>query len=324
MREVTIDEYSANQRLDKYLMKYMNKAPKSFVYKMLRKKNIKLNSKKALGSEMLANGDCLQIYITDESLDNFMEAKAIVPSKPIEVVYEDENILVVNKPVGLLSHPEDANDTDTVIDRILYYLNQKDEFDISKSSVFTPALCNRLDRNTGGLVICGKNLMAVQTLNLALHDRKIDKYYVALVKGKIEEPGILRGYHYKNHKTNEVMISKTETANSKEIITEYTPVENFKGYTLLEMKLITGKSHQIRAHLKSIGHPIIGDRKYGDLNLNFELRKCGASNQFLHSHKIVFGEKLEGLAYLHRKELFSPLPDKFNKFLDYIRPEPKN
>lgn len=314
MKEVIVESTNSNQRLDKYLLKYFNKASKSFVYKMLRKKNIKLNSVKAQGNEIVQAGDKIQLYLSDETIDQFVEEKELnMSDKPIRVVYEDDHILIVNKAAGVLSHPESKDDTDTMIDRVLYHL--KDEINWTKTDVFTPAFCNRLDRNTGGIMVCGKDLPSLQSLNKAWHDREVEKYYIALVSGSISEDGVLRGFHKKDYKTNEVRVSNSE---GKEMITEYKILQNFKDYTLLEIKLITGKTHQIRAHFKSIGHPIVGDRKYGNNDLNLRVKRHGIANQLLHSHRLIFSHKMKGLEYLHREEFVAQLPDNFDRFIKYL------
>ena len=273
MKEVNITGKEENQRLDKFLLKYFNNAPKSFVYKMLRKKRIKFNGKKAEGNEIIKNGDKLQMYIAPETMDSLMSEKEIVRAeRHFGIVYEDDNILVVSKPAGLLSHPESSADKNTLIDQILYYLYEKDEYDMSKESSFTPAICNRLDRNTGGIVIAGKNLAAVQAVNKAIAQRKIKKYYITMVRGEFTQEKELFGYHVKDELTNTVKVLKKEAPEAKKIFTKVKPIAVKDNFSLLEIDLITGKSHQIRAHLKSMGYPVIGDRKYGEMRVTQGLR----------------------------------------------------
>jgi 23S rRNA pseudouridine955/2504/2580 synthase len=308
MNNLLISENEANQRLDKFLLKYMNKSTKSFIYKMLRKKRIKLNGKKAEGSEMLCAGDRIKFYLSDETMDHFMEEKRISQGAgKLDVIFEDENILVCNKEAGVLSQPEKPSDRDTVVDRLLYYLSDTGQYIPEKTSVFTPAICNRLDRNTSGLMLCGKNLPAVQALNEAIRNRRIEKYYIAAVHGRIDENMILSGKHLKNTVTNTAVISD-ETGGS-EILTEIEPMRGGDRYTVLRIKLITGKTHQIRAHMQSIGHPVIGDRKYGgDRQYVFPGKENPVSHQLLHANEVVFKENSGKLSYLYDKKIVSPLP----------------
>lgn len=311
MKEVNITGKEENQRLDKFLLKYFNNAPKSFVYKMLRKKRIKFNGKKAEGNEIIKNGDKLQMYIAPETMDSLMSEKEIVRAeRHFGIVYEDDNILVVSKPAGLLSHPESSADKNTLIDQILYYLYEKGEYDMSKESSFTPAICNRLDRNTGGIVIAGKNLAAVQAVNKAIAQRKIKKYYITMVRGEFTQEKELFGYHVKDELTNTVKVLKKEAPGAKKIFTKVKPIAVKDNFSLLEIDLITGKSHQIRAHLKSMGYPVIGDRKYGEMRVNTRFKdKYGLNNQFLFAYKIAWHENEGVMAYLNGKEFTAVLPD---------------
>lgn len=311
MKEVNITGKEENQRLDKFLLKYFNNAPKSFVYKMLRKKRIKFNGKKAEGNEIIKNGDKLQMYIAPETMDSLMSEKEIVKAeRHFGIVYEDDNILVVSKPAGLLSHPESSADKNTLIDQILYYLYEKGEYDMSKESSFTPAICNRLDRNTGGIVIAGKNLAAVQAVNKAIAQRKIKKYYITMVRGEFTQEKELFGYHFKDELTNTVKVLKKEAPGAKKIFTKVKPIAVKDNFSLLEIDLITGKSHQIRAHLKSMGYPVIGDRKYGEMRVNTRFKdKYGLNNQFLFAYKIAWHENEGVMAYLNGKEFTAVLPD---------------
>lgn len=311
MKEVNITGKEENQRLDKFLLKYFNNAPKSFVYKMLRKKRIKFNGKKAEGNEIIKNGDKLQMYIAPETMDSLMSEKEIVKAeRHFGIVYEDDNILVVSKSAGLLSHPESSADKNTLIDQILYYLYEKGEYDMSKESSFTPAICNRLDRNTGGIVIAGKNLAAVQAVNKAIAQRKIKKYYITMVRGEFTQEKELFGYHVKDELTNTVKVLKKEAPGAKKIFTKVKPIAVKDNFSLLEIDLITGKSHQIRAHLKSMGYPVIGDRKYGEMRVNTRFKdKYGLNNQFLFAYKIAWHENEGVMAYLNGKEFTAVLPD---------------
>ena len=319
MKEITINALNQNQRLDKYIMKLLNTAPKSLVYKLLRKKKIKLNGKRAEGNELLREGDVIRIYLGSDTLEG-MAAEKELPRVPNElnIIFEDENILACSKPAGLLSHGQNKNE-DSLISRIWLYLNKKGEYDTGKNSDFTPALCNRLDRNTSGLVLCGKNLPALQELNRIMAENRGDKLYLALVEGRLDTSGVLEGYHIKNPKTNEARITQKAEIGGKPVRTEYEPLTFLSGCTLLRIKLISGKSHQIRAHMQSIGHPLAGDPKYQDKRINALFKeKYGLKSQLLHSERFVFTEPEGVLAYLKGKELTAPLDGIFEKILEEL------
>lgn len=318
MKEIKITKNEENQRLDKFLLKYMNTAPKAFIYKMFRKKRIKYNGKKAEGSEMLQAGDTLTLFLAEETMTSFMEVRVLQEAaRHFGLVYEDDDIVVVAKPAGLLTHPEKSSDTDTLVDQVLYYLYQKGQYAPSLDSSFTPALCNRLDRNTSGIIIAGKTLKGVQSVNEAIRNRKTDKFYLTLVQGEIMEAGEVSAFLTKDSGKNQVRLSQAAGADGKESVTKYRPIAWGKGYTLLEIQLITGKTHQIRAHMQSIGHSVVGDRKYGDLAVNETFRKeYGLSNQFLHGAKVVFLEETGALAYMAGEVLTAPLPKVFQQIID--------
>jgi len=239
----------------------------------------------------LAENDVLQIYMSNEAIDTFRAIKEIdINSEEIDIVYEDAHVLIINKPKGLLSQPSSSHGQDTVLSRALTYLHKSGSYDISADSVFTPGLCNRLDRNTTGIVLCAKTLDASQQLNKAIAEGRAEKHYLAIVVGKVSSGGRLEGYHSKDAVSNKVSIS--ESGVGKPAATEYTPILAGKDYSLLKIKLITGRSHQIRAHLAGIGHPILGDGKYGG--------KISSAPKFqmLHSASVsIFGleGELEGL-----------------------------
>lgn len=312
MKQIEISDNDSGQRLDKYLLKYFNKATKSFIYKMLRKKRIKLNGGKAEGNEMLSDGDTIQMYLSEETMESFMEEKSVSDVKrTFDIVYEDENILVVNKPAGLLSHAEKKDDSNTLIDQILSYLNENGEYVPQKDSTFTPALCNRLDRNTSGIVIAGKNSDAVRQLNAAIKDKKIRKYYKTLVCGKVTEGKRLESFYEKDGNKNKAYVS--DKNGGKKIITVFKPLKHTDKYSLLEIELITGKSHQIRLHLKSEGIPIIGDIKYGNAAENRAFEKIGVKRQLLHAYKTVINGMNGKLEYLNGKEIFADIPEDFKR-----------
>lgn len=315
MREVLITNNEKGQRIDKFLMKYMSLAPKSFIYKMLRKKNIKLNDKKADGSEILKNNDVIKLFLADETINKFIENKTIKKaSRNFEIVYEDENIILANKPQGLIVHPDKEHKTNTLNDQLLYYLSEKGDYNPNNSMGFVPSICNRLDLNTSGIVTMGKNLQAVQELNRGFKEKLIDKYYITIVNGNVTEAGVIEGYHSKNG-DNIAFISDKSNEGSF-IRTFYKPLASNGEYTLLEIKLETGKSHQIRVCMKSIGYPIIGDRKYGNISVNkYFYNTFKLDNQFLHSYKLVMKFDCGCLQYLNNKVFKAKLSVKFDKIL---------
>ena len=312
MKIITVDKNEAGQRLDKLLMKHLNKAPKSFIYKMLRKKNITLNGKKAEGSEKTQLDDEIKLFLSEETIQNFSEAYTAAPIKyNFSVVYEDADILVVNKPAGLLSQKAVKEDI-SLVEHILSYLLNTNQITEEELNTFKPGICNRLDRNTSGLVAAGKTLAGLQTLSELFRDRTLDKYYLCIVRGTIGEPQKINGYLMKDEKTNKVTVTGSFMEGSEPIRTEYEPVNGNSRYTLLRVKLITGKTHQIRAHLSSIGHPIIGDGKYGNKEVNQELRKAfRLEHQLLHSYQMVFPEMTGKFEYLSGRVFTAPLPDYF-------------
>lgn len=302
MREIFITSNEQGQRLDKFLMKYMCLAPKSFVYKMLRKKNIKLNDKKAEGSEILKTKDNVKIYLAEETIEKFSETKRVLKAgRDFTIVFEDENIIICGKPQGLIVHPDKEHKVNTLNDQLIYYLKEKGEYEPSNAMGFIPSICNRLDLNTSGIVTMGKNLNAVQELNRGFRDRLIDKYYLTVVKGKVEKGGTVEGYHNKDN-NNIASISREDDGGSY-VCTYYSPLKCNGEYTLMEVKLETGKSHQIRVCMQSIGHPIIGDRKYGDIDTNKHFYdKYKLDNQFLHSYRLIIKLKEGCLNYLYNRE----------------------
>ncbi len=313
MKEIKITKNDSGQRFDKFLLKYFDKAPKSFIYKMMRKKRIKLNGGKADGNETLAEGDMVQMYLSEDTVDGFREKKSIsTVERKFEIVYEDKNIIIVDKPAGVLSHAESKNDKDTLIDQILSYLYSKKEYVPENENSFAPALCNRLDRNTSGIVVVGKTAEAVRKLNEAVKNKRIRKLYMTLVKGEVKNPGRLEDFYIKDKENNKASLGSGE----KKIVTLYRPIKYEKGFTLIEVELITGKSHQIRVHMASIGCPIVGDVKYGDVDINSAFRKnSGVKRQLLHAYKIEINGLGGELEYLNGKTFETKLPE------DFIRAE---
>lgn len=318
MKEIIVKENEAEQRLDKLLGKYLNKAPKSFIYKMLRKKNITLNDKKADGNEKTKVGDLVKIYLSDETFEKFSEPVRVPRihkqnnnKKKLDIIYEDEHILLVNKASGMLVQKAKIQDY-SLNDAILEYLLEKGDVTQETLKTFKPSICNRIDRNTSGLVAAGKSLCGLQKLSELFKERSLHKYYLCYVAGAVEERKRVRGYLWKNETTNQVEIYARERQGAKPIETEYSPIAKGAHTTLLEVELVTGRTHQIRAHLASVGHPIIGDMKYGNKNLNDKYKKeCHISSQLLHAYRIEF-PKMEGkLAYLSEREFAAEPPKEF-------------
>lgn len=303
MKSITVNANDAGQRLDKLLTKTFRELPTSLMYKGIRTKNIKLNGKRCEISSRVQEGDIITVYLKDDvlvqgpSTPDFMTA-----GKELHILYEDENILLANKPAGLLVHPDENEYRDTLILRIQRYLYEKGEYDPAKENSFTPALVNRIDRNTSGIVISAKNATALRILNEKMKRRELHKYYLCIVHGVFEKKSdTLEGYLEKNEQQNRVYISGRARNGAREIATRYTVIGENERYSLLEIELLTGRTHQIRAHLASIGHPLLGDGKYGTNALN---KGTGYSKQQLCSYRLHFdfntpGEELE---YLNGKE----------------------
>ena len=316
MQLLEIAPEEAGQRLDKLLGKYLNQAGKGFLYKMMRKKNITLNGKKCDGSERLKAGDQVRLFLADETIEKFRsEVSADVLSlEAPEVIYEDSNILILNKPSGMLSQKAREQDI-SLNDLMLNYLVGSGKITPKQLRAFRPSICNRLDRNTSGLVVAGRSMSGLQIMNQAFKERSMEKYYLCIVKGWVREKQQIQGYLIKDHRANQVRILNRPTDEAQPIATAYEPLAYGKDLTLLQVELLTGRSHQIRAHLASIGHPIGGDTKYGDPELNRRLRtECGVKNQLLHSWKLVMPETLtEPLSALAGKTFLAPVPEEFSR-----------
>ncbi|MEL7647148.1 MAG: RluA family pseudouridine synthase [Sedimentibacter sp.] len=299
MKEILITKNEEGQRLDRFLKKYLNKANQSFIYKMIRKKNIKLNNMKAEPEQILKKDDLVQLYLSDDTVEKFREKKTLKQSDiHFDPVYEDDNILVVNKPIGLSSQPDETG-MRNLVDEVKMYLDDKEE---NISFTFKPAVCNRLDKNTSGLVIAAKNYDALKQTNKAIRERKIKKLYMAKVHGIVKNDLELKDYLVKNEDKNMVRIVKEMEENAKAVITNAHPIRTEGNFTWLEIEIETGRAHQIRAHLSSIGHPIAGDRKYG--------RKDSEKHQVLHAYKLVLGGYENELEYLNGKEIISDIKDR--------------
>lgn len=351
MQEIHIDPANAGQRLNKFLGKYLDLAPQSFLYKMLRKKNIKYNGKKAEGDELLVAGDLVQVYMTDETIAHFRKDGTVPVFHPvkesgqrdepgpkkaesemdsgfpdllkgIEILYEDGDILILNKPAGMLSQKAKPEDF-TLNERIVGYYRAKPSAD----PLFTPSVCNRLDRNTSGILLAGMSLKGSQMLSSLLKDRSLQKYYLTVVCGRVEQAAAIEGYLVKKASHNQVVVSKdfesaakTGAVRPSRIQTAYVPLSygRFRDmeFTLLRVELITGKTHQIRAHLASAGYPIIGDGKYGKKSVNAVMKQqFGLRCQLLHAWELVIPQSdrmPEGM------RIQADLPEEFERIRERI------
>ena len=303
MREIVIRKNDAGQRLDKFLSKAVKGLPTSMMYKLIRTKKIKVNRKRAEQNYVLCDGDVVQLFIREEFFD--MPEKddgALGRIKPkLNIVYEDENIMLLNKRPGVLVHEDTDGGENTLIMHVKAYLHQKGEYDPENENSFAPALCNRIDRNTGGIVIAAKNAEALRIMNEKIREGQISKYYLCLVHGvpKKKEDKLF-AYLRKNSKTNTVEVREKYFDGAKEIITAYRVLEPRNDTSLLEVRLFTGRTHQIRAQMAAIGHPLLGDGKYG---VNRDERKNGFKYQALYSYKLRFEltDTKNALSYLEGK-----------------------
>lgn len=315
MRELVIGQNEAGQRFDKYLKKLLSQAPGSFIYKMLRKKNIVLNDKKADGTEKLKVNDTVKLYLSEETYTKFSSdtAETFVKEQlpeidlmhlPFQILYEDADVLMINKPSGMLSQKAKPDDI-SANEYILAYLLASGVVKKENLNTFRPSICNRLDRNTSGVLIAGKTLKGLQEMSKQLRMREVKKFYHCIVEGNITASQHIRGYLRKDEKQNKVKIlEKPEDKDDKFIETEYVPLENYKHATLLEVHLITGRTHQIRAHLASIKHPVMGDVKYGAKKRN------EITSQLLHAYRL----ELE-----NGEEIIAPYPKEFKDMIKKLK-----
>lgn len=315
MKEFKIGKNEAGQRFDKYLAKLLSQASKSFLYKMLRKKNITLNGKKAAGNEILKEEDQIRLFLSDETFDKFSQKEVERVSCPLDVLYEDSDILLINKPAGMLSQKARPDDK-SLAEYVTGYLLETGGITEAELKTFSPSVCNRLDRNTTGLIACGKTLQGLQQLSRMFHDRTIRKYYLCIVKGVVKEKNYIRGYLHKDEKSNKVVVSSQKKQDMLPIETEYVPLGHNEHCTLLRVHLITGRTHQIRAHLASIGHPIWGDSKYGDRKVNQKVKeKYHLEHQLLHAAVLIMPELEGAWEGLSGRMFTAPVPVLFQKIL---------
>lgn len=321
LQQIKIDRNEDDQRIDRFLKKYFANANMSFIYKMLRKKRIKLNGNRAKPEDIINEGDTIELYLSDETIDKFIRVeKEIKKSNNLDIIYEDDNIVLINKPKGILSHSSNGDYSErNIVDEFVSYLYEKGDYVPRLEKTFTPSICNRLDRNTSGIIIGAKNYNALKEINNSMKNREIKKYYKCIVKGSLGKSQKLEGFLVKDEKSNKVQILNKEIENSKSIITDIKILKKSEGYSLLEIDLITGRTHQIRAHLKSINHPVIGDLKYGDVDENrFFKEKYNLDSQYLHAYKIIFNGLKDELEYLNNKEFISDMDSKLSHIEDKL------
>ena len=314
MREFKINSNDAGQRLDKFVLKAVRGIPMSLMYKAIRTKKIKVNRKRAEEKQILNLGDTVQMFLSEDLFGEKISDNELLNVKTnLNIVYEDENLLICNKPAGVLVHSGDgdgktsgdgmASERSTLIYSIQAYLAQKGEYNPSEENSFAPALCNRIDRNTGGLVISAKNAPALRCINERIKNNQITKYYLCAVHGSLpKKQDTLRDFLIKDNNKNTVKVLKNPTSGAKEIITKYRLIEynREKNISLVEIELVTGRTHQIRAHMASIGNPLLGDGKYGKIN---EDKRLGYKHQALYSYKVKFLSVDDEISYLNEREI---------------------
>ena len=309
MQELTITDLEAGQRLNKYMMKYLNQAPSSFIYKMLRKKNITRNGKKASGDEILECGDVIKVFLADETIEKFRVVQASKQTSGItlQILYQDPDILAVHKPVGVLSQKAQKDDY-SINEAILDYCLSMRILSEKQLETFHPSISNRLDRNTSGIILAGISLKGSQTLARILKGHTCEKYYYTIVAGEMKQRIHEKAYIVKDTKKNQSKIQKLESPGASMIETAFTPLCTKNGFTLLQVQLFTGKSHQIRAHLQSLGYPMAGDTKYGNPAVNRKLReRYHLNHQLLHAGRLVLPDI---------PEITDPLPAEFQNVAD--------
>lgn len=310
---IEIGTNEAGQRLDKFLRKLLKDVPLSKIFKALRKGDVRVNGSKQKENYSLQINDVIEIKYIQSTKEDPKEKFIKVNASGMKITYEDSNILIVEKWPNILIHPDEKGKEASLTDYVLSYLNEKGDYLPENEITFTPAPCNRLDRNTSGIVIFGKNFEALRTMNEMIREGNVEKYYNALVKGKIKD-GLYKGYIHKNEEANISKIYDEKVSDSKEIAMEVKTIRTNGAYSLLEIDLITGRSHQIRAHLSHLGAPIIGDNKYGDRKLNsFFANKFGLDCQFLYAYKLIFRNTPDKLEYLNNKTITESLPPVFKK-----------
>lgn len=326
MRQIVIRENEAGQRFDKFIHKYMPLAPSSFIYKMLRKKDITLNGKRTEGKEKLVKGDQVVFFLSEETISGFQNRessigeyqRAYMKFKEIRVIYEDPGILILNKPANILSQKAEKTDI-SANEWVIGYLLATNQITTEQLKTFKPSICNRLDRNTQGLIIGSKSLASSQAMTELIRLHQVRKFYRLFVKGRIDKEELLEGYLTKENEKNLVHLTEKADENASYIKTRYYPLKHFADRTLMEVELITGKTHQIRIHMAGIGHPILGDYKYGDRACNEKYRtKYGIKSQLLYACRLEFEKLEEPLKWLSGKTVIAPVPKEFTILMEQM------
>lgn len=320
MIQFNITENEENQRLDRFLKKYFDGASLSHIYKMIRK-DVKVNGKRVSAETMLAIGDKITLYIKEEEMASLKKEKAVHrPKKQFRIAYEDDNLMVVEKPFGLLVHGDKAEKKNTLANQVAGYLADRGEYLPGKEKTFVPSPVNRLDRNTTGLVIFGKNNKSLQCLNEMMREKDyIKKYYLTILWGELKKELHLKDRMDKDEENNKVKVLNLHGEKGKVMETIARPIKSAKGYTLVEVELITGRTHQIRAHLAHAGYPVIGDVKYGSYNKNKKIQdEFRLTTQFLHAYKLYFEEGMEPLDYLKGLAVEIPLPENLERIRESL------
>ena len=302
MNEFIINRNDSGQRLDRFVLKAVPRLPQSMMYKAIRNKRIKINGKRAEISSRLCEGDTVQMYLNDEFFDSVRETEFMSVSSVLNIIYEDENIMLLDKKNGMVVHEDDDNTADTLINRVKRYLYEKGEYDPGAENSFAPALCNRLDRNTGGIVIAAKNAESLRILNQKIRDREIEKYYLCVTVGvPPKKADTITAYLEKDSASNTVKVTDRKSGTNKTIVTSYRIIRDNGSLALVEIKLGTGRTHQIRAHMAHIGCPLLGDGKYGINRINREYK---VKTQALYSYRLKFAFSSESgcLDYLDGNE----------------------
>ena len=329
MQELTISARESGQRLDKFLKKYLDAAPAGFIYKMLRKKNIVRNGKKASGNDILEEGDLIRLFLSDELIASFRsrgqmrdsvkadQYREKIPAFP-EILYEDRDVVAVNKPAGLLSQPADGSDASLsgILPSMLLARGTLTEEELR---AFHPSPLQRLDRNTSGVVLCGKSVRGAQYLADCISSRRLKKEYLAIASGDTLSSGVYTAYMKKSASGNSITVESEPSDGSLEMTTGIEVVDSGRGCQLLRVELITGRKHQIRAHLRFLGCPVIGDPKYGDAPVNRLFRKsCGITRQMLHAERVTFPDE-EGICPdLKGAVVSAPLPEDFRRLISHL------
>jgi 23S rRNA pseudouridine955/2504/2580 synthase len=322
MRMIVISENEGDQRLDRFLKKYLRSAPLSLIYRLIRK-DVKVNGRRVDIACRLIPGDEVTIHMDETQIDGFLAAeKNATARKQFGIAYEDAQILVAEKPFGLLTHGDHREKKNTLANQVIAYLIERGDYHPGAGRAFTPSPVGRLDRNTSGLVLFGKSAKSLRDLNTMFrHPDDVAKYYLTIVKGKMESPLELRSRMVKDEEKNRVRLLPEDGDEGRLMITQVRPLTAGDGYTLAEVRLMTGRTHQIRVHLAEAGFPLIGDAKYGDPLVNREMEKrFGLTAQFLHARRMVIKQGTESLHYLTGMTFESKLPTRLQTISDMLTP----